>query len=77
MYWYSDRSVDEYREYVNSVYGDIWPDEIYIVASHTKDDMNMLVSSITNEGYNREDLYSQGAYLLRLTKSASLDSSTQ
>lgn len=77
MYWYRDRSVDEYREYVNSVFGNTWPNEIYIVASHPRDDMNVLVSSITNEGYNREDLYSQGAYLLRLTKSAGLDNSAQ
>ncbi len=69
MDWCRDKNEDEYREYVDSIYGDRWPGEIYVVASHTRDDVNTLVSSIMNEGYEREDVYvNEGAYLIRLTQ---------
>ena len=48
MDWCRDKNEDEYREYVDSIYGDRWPGEIYVVASHTRDDVNTLVSSIMN-----------------------------
>lgn len=68
MYWYRDRSEDEYREYINSVYGDIWPEEVYIVASHTRDDLNTLVNQFVHMGYVREDIYnSADGRLIKLT----------
>ena len=68
MNWYRDKSEDVYREYVNSIYGASWPNEIYVVASHTRDDMNTFITSIMTMGYEREDIYSKGAYLIRLFK---------
>lgn len=68
MNFYRDKSEEEYREYVNSVYGSKWPDEIYIVASHSRDDLNTFVASVLAMGYEQENIFSDGAYLIRLTK---------
>lgn len=68
MYWYRDRTVEEYTEYVNSVYGNEWPDEVYIIGVHTRDDFNTLASAFTNIGYNREDLFNSSGLLIRLQK---------
>lgn len=70
MYRYVNKSIDGYKEYINSIYGDNWPDEIYLAATHTggEHNMNTLISSITTTGYDREDIYSNNAYLIRLTR---------
>lgn len=66
MYWYRDRSVEEYTEYVNSIYGEDWPDEIYIIGIHTRDDFDTLVNVFTDRGWQRTDLYDSGGFLVRL-----------
>lgn len=70
MPWYREKSPGEYLAYVKSIYQDVLPGEIYIVGSHTRDnvDFNALVDAIISEGYGREDLFSSNAYLVRLTK---------
>lgn len=69
MVWSRDEGEDTFREYVNSIYGNDWPNEIYVVASHTKDDLDIFLSVITSMGYEREDIYSSNAYLIRLFRS--------
>ena len=70
MQWYRDKSEDEYKEYVDSIYEDGWPDELYVVVSHIRDDLNTFLASIVSNGYEREDIYSNNnSYLIRLSKS--------
>lgn len=71
MYWYRDRSEEEYYEYINSIYGESWPKEIYIVASHYRDDLNTIVKQFTDADYTREDIFnSGGGVLVKLAYSA-------
>lgn len=68
MDWYRDKSQEEYLAYVKSVYGDTLPDEIYVVGSHTRGDFETLVNAISSEGYGREDIFSSGAYLVKMSR---------
>lgn len=74
MPWYSHWSEEEYTEYINSLYGENWPDEFYVAASHTEEDFNTFISSIISAGYTKElvymkeDAYTFGACLIRLAK---------
>ena len=79
MDWLRDKSMDEYRGFVNSIYGESesWPDEIYVVASHILDDFDTFMSSIISVGYDREDIYSSKAYLIRLTRTADTNKSAE
>lgn len=68
MYWNRDKSSDEYLEYVNSVYGDEWPYEVFVVASHYGNDLDTFMLSFTEHGYVREDLYDEnGGKLIKFT----------
>lgn len=66
MYWYRNKSVEEYTEYVNSIYGKEWPNEVYIIGSHTRDDFNTLITAFTDRGWQRTDLYDSNGFLVRL-----------
>lgn len=60
-----NKSEAEHREYVNSIYGENWPDEIYVVSL---DCLNAFIASIISNGYEREVLYTNRACLVRLFK---------
>lgn len=67
MQWYRNKSVDEYTSYLDSVYGDTWPEDIYIVASHTRDDLDTLIESFISRKYTQEELYNySGGKLIRV-----------
>ena len=66
MYNLSGKSVNEY---ITEIYGDSWPQELYIVASHIRNgaDLNTLVECFVSKGYSRKDIFnSNGGYLIRL-----------
>ncbi len=65
--WMRDRTIGEYSDYIDSLYGKEWPPEIYIIASHTKSDLDIMVTAFTDKGYKREDLWDSGSNLIRLT----------
>lgn len=67
MPWMRAKTVEEYTDYVNSIYGDQWPLEVYIIGSHTREDINTLASSFTSRGYVREDLCTSNCSLMRLS----------
>lgn len=62
MDWYSDKTQEEYTEYINSVYGDEWPNELYLVATHFGGDIYTIISVFTDSGYIREDVYNVQEY---------------
>ena len=66
MPWMRDKSVEEYTDYINSLYADEWPIEIYIIGTHTRADINTLASAFTDRGYIREDLNTSNCTLMRL-----------
>lgn len=67
MNWMRDKNVDEYISYIDEIYQRTLPDELLIVASHYRDDLNILVQSFTRRGYISENIFdSNGAKLIRL-----------
>ena len=69
MPWYSNRTEAEYRDYVSSLYGEAWPDELYIAASHIDDDLGTMITMFLSEGYDRAFLFNgNDGYLARLTR---------
>ena len=69
MPWYSSRTEAEYRDYVSSLYGEEWPDELYIAASHIDDDLGTMIAMFLSEGYERAFLFNgNDGYLARLTR---------
>lgn len=62
-----DRTAEEYTDYIKSLYGDRWPNEIYIIGTHVKEDINTIVSAFTDRGYSREDLNTSNCLLMRLS----------
>lgn len=58
-------SGEEYTEFINSVYGELWPDEIYILATHFKEeDITVLADQFLSTGYVREDVFASTNSLL-------------
>ncbi len=57
MTWMRDKTAADYEGYVNQVYGVEWPAEIYVVASHTRDDLDTFASCFTSRGYEQEEVY--------------------
>lgn len=69
MPWYANRSEAEYKDYVSGLYGENWPDEIYLAASHIDADLGTIVAAFVSEGYTREFLFNgNDGYLARLIK---------
>ena len=69
MPWMRDKTVEEYTDYINSLYEDEWPPEIYIIGTHTREDINTLASAFTDRGYIRDDLKTPNSTLMKLTYS--------
>lgn len=67
MSWDRDKTQEEYAEYIKEIYGTEWPNELYIVATHFRDDLNTLIRVFTDSGYIREDIYSRNGMLIRLS----------
>ncbi len=68
MPWLRDKTIAEYTDYLNSLYGDSWPEEVYIAATHTRKDLNKLAKAFTRNGYEREDLCTENCTLMRMTR---------
>ena len=68
MPWYADQTGESYRAYLNELYGEVWPEEVYIAASHYGDDLGTIVGEFLTAGYTREYLYTSAGdgYLVRL-----------
>ena len=56
MPWMPDKTSDEYKEYLNEIYTEAWPEEIYLVGMHMRDDFEILADQFTSRGWIREDL---------------------
>ena len=70
MKWYRNKTAKEYTEYIQTFYGDNWPSEIYVIASLIRDDLNTILSVMSEKGYTKEELFNHSdALLLRLSKS--------
>lgn len=67
MSWDRDKTQEEYTEYIKGVYGVEWPNELYIIATHFRDDLETLIGVFTDSGYIREDIYSRNGMLTRLS----------
>lgn len=68
MYNLAGKSVDVYNQYVNEIYGEEWPSEVYVVASHVRNgvDLNTMIKCFTSKGYTRKDIFNaNGGYLIR------------
>ena len=60
--------VEDYRAYADSLWGDVWPDTIYIVSAHIGGDLERILAAVEQNGYEREYLNSWS--LIRLTRRA-------
>lgn len=68
MRWYRDKSEEEYREYIDSIYGESWPKDIYLVASHYGEDLDTITGQFISKGYEMQNIYDEnGGRLVRLT----------
>jgi len=67
--WDRAQTVEHYKEYINDIYGvNTWPNDLYIIASHTRDDYDTIVSAFTNEGYVTEEIFhADSVRLIHLT----------
>lgn len=62
-------SVEEYQQQLVDIYGEEWPEDMYLGASHTLSDWDKLVEVFERSGYEMETIFiGSDAYLLRLTK---------
>lgn len=67
MYWYADKREEDYQNYIDSIYGENWPEEIFIAGSHLSDDFDTLIGVFTNHSYASENIYvTDGTRLVRL-----------
>lgn len=57
MKWYRDRTVEEYTEYLDELFGENWPDSLYVVASHVRSDLNTILQCFVDKGYISSDVY--------------------
>ena len=68
MSWNRYGTIEDYTEYVCSIYGDEWPNEVYLVGSHIVDDFSSVTSVFYENGYSCEELFnSYNAYVYRMT----------
>ena len=69
MPWHAGKTVEFYTEYVDSVYGTEWPEEVYFIASHTGDDKHTIVEAFANKGYSKEILFDHDdGFLVRISE---------
>ena len=69
MPWFSSRSEEDWNNYLNGIYGDTWPDQLYVVATHVAgNDLNILNDQFIDKGYEKTNLYTSGGYLIRFSK---------
>ena len=62
-------SEDEYTAYINDVYGDNWPREIYFAMSHTVSDYKTITKCFKSAGYKSKEIYKgRRAKLVRFVK---------
>lgn len=62
-----NESEDEYIEYLNELYKDKWPEELYFIASHTVNDVDTIIQCFTDSGYTAQDIFnSYGGRLVHL-----------
>lgn len=55
--WQRDKSEEEYEGYFVNVYGERFPEKIYIVASHYRPDLKTMLEVLKKRGYKQEVLY--------------------
>jgi hypothetical protein len=68
MDWYRDRTIEEYTDFIYSIYGEQWPQKICIAGSHIRDDYETLISVFTSVGYERDNVFDSDAYVVCLTR---------
>lgn len=66
--WDRGQTAEHYRDYYDMVYGTgNWPDDLYIIAVHFRDDLERMLEPFTDEGYVMQDTYSgYGARLIHI-----------
>lgn len=67
MPWLRGRTVEEYKKYIDSIYGKDWPKEVCLIGVHRNEDINLIISAFTDNGYAREDLYNNYGMFAKLT----------
>ena len=67
MPWMYNKTVEDYTNYINSLYTDGWPQEIYLIGTHTYKDLDELLSAFTDKGYTREDINTTRCLLTRFS----------
>ena len=67
MNWYQrGLSADAYQEYLDGIFGNGWPERLYIVAGHIGNDLQTILDVLGRNGYRPE--YLNGFSLIRLTR---------
>ena len=67
MNWYQrNLSAEAFRQYLDGIYGDAWPDRIYFVAGHLGSDLQTYLDVLTENGYKQENL--NGLSLIRFIR---------
>ncbi len=51
-----EKTVEYYKEWIDEIY-DEWPSSLYIIASHTRSDLNTFVGVFTDAGYTATYIY--------------------
>ena len=66
MPWHEGKTLQFYTDYVDSIYGTEWPEEVYFIASHTNGDIYTIAEAFTTRGYSEEILFEHdGGILVR------------
>ena len=69
MKWLRNKTGEEYLAYLKSIYGNKWPQKLYIVATHMlSDDIEIPIKQFTKNGYKRVNIYNNQGLLVRLIK---------
>lgn len=69
MPWFRSKSEEQWNDYLNATYGSIWPDQLYVVATHiNENDLDILSKQFTDKGYERTDIYKTRGFLLKFSR---------
>lgn len=55
--WIRDGETTTYIDYFNQIYGDNYPDSLYIIASHFGADLDVMLNVFTDRGYTQYKIY--------------------
>lgn len=66
---FRSKSEEQWRDYLNEVYGNNWPEQLYVIATHVhRDELYILSKQLMDKGYKRTDLYNTEGFLCNFFK---------